>query len=63
MVNVPSDFKNLKAKVDDLDIDKSKTVLLSLIYVVSKEVVKKAKYKMNPWIFIKFQMCLLNLHK
>ena len=63
MVNVPSDFKNLKAKVDDLDIDKSKTVLLSLIYVVSKEVVKKSKYKMNLWIFIKFQMCLLNLHK
>ena len=54
MVNVPSGLNNLKAKVDDLDVNKLKNVpgdLNKLSALVSKEVVKKTKFnKLNTKI-------------
>ena len=49
MVNVPSGLNNLKAKVDDLDVNKLKNLNLNkLSALVSKEVVKKTKFnKLN----------------
>ena len=51
LVNVVTGFNNLKIEVDDLDVDKLKTVpvdLKELRDVVSKEVVKKSKFnKLN----------------
>ena len=46
MVNVPASLNNLKTKVDDLDVDKLKTLTIDLknwIYIVNKEVAKNAK--------------------
>ena len=54
MVNVPSGLNNLKAKVDDLDVNKLKNVpgdLNKLSALVIKEVVKKTKFnKLNTKI-------------
>ena len=51
MVNVLNDLNNLKAKADDLDVDKLKTVPVNLKKLndeVSKEVVKNTKFnKLN----------------
>ena len=44
LINVPTSLNSLKAKVDDLDIDKLKTVAVdvnNIKDVVSKEVVRK----------------------
>ena len=66
MTNLPTDFNNLKTKVEDLDIDLLKSVpvyLKKIIDVVSKEVVKKTIYnKLNNKVNnleIKFLMYLL----
>ena len=48
LVNVSTSLDNLKRKVDDLDVGKSKTVpidLRKLSDVVSKEDVKNTKFK------------------
>ena len=48
MVNVLNDLNNLKAKADDLDVDKLKTAPVNLKKLndeVSKEVVKNTKFK------------------
>ena len=51
LVNVLNDLNNLKAKADDLDVDKLKTVPVNLKKLndeVSKEVVKNTKFnKLN----------------
>ena len=51
MVNVLNDLNNLKAKADDLDVDKLKTAPVNLKKLndeVSKEVVKNTKFnKLN----------------
>ena len=47
MVNVPSGLNKLKTKVDDLDVDKLKTIPVDLKRssdVVTKQVVKNTKY-------------------
>ena len=47
MVNVLNDLNNLKAKADDLDVDKLKTAPVNLKKLndeVSKEVVKNTKF-------------------
>ena len=47
MVDVPTSFNNVKTKVDDLDVDKLKTVpvdLKKLSDVVDNEVVKNTKF-------------------
>ena len=46
--NVPSGLSNSKTKVDDLDVDKLKTLpvdLKEISYLVSIEVVKNTKFK------------------
>ena len=48
MVNIPASFNNLKAKVDDFDIDQLKTVpvdLKKLSDVVENKVAKNTKFK------------------
>ena len=54
MVNVPSGLNNLKAKVDDIDVNKLKNVpgdLIKLSALVIKEIVKKTKFnKLNTKI-------------
>ena len=54
LANVPSCLNNLKTKVDDLDVDKLKTVLIDLKKLsdlVSKKVVKKTVYnKLNTTV-------------
>ena len=54
MVNVLNDLNNLKAKADDLDVDKLKTAPVNLKKLndeVSKEVVKNTKFnKLNTRI-------------
>ena len=48
LVNAPSSWNNLKKKVDDLDVGKSKTVradLNKLSDIVDSEVVKNTKFK------------------
>ena len=51
LVNVLNDLNNLKAKADDLDVDKLKTAPVNLKKLndeVSKEVVKNTKFnKLN----------------
>ena len=51
MFNVPTSLNNLKTKVDDLDVDKLKTVpvdLKKLSDIVSKEVVRNPRFnKLN----------------
>ena len=47
LVNVPTSLKNLKTKVDDLGVDKLKTVPVDLKIqsdVVENEVVKNTKF-------------------
>ena len=48
MINAPTSFNNLKAKVDDLDVGKLKTPpadVKKLSDVVENEVVKNTKFK------------------
>ena len=50
MVNVPTGLNNLKTNVDDLDIGELRTVSIDvkkLSDVVSKEVFKNTKFKVN----------------
>ena len=47
LINVPSGLNSLKRKIDNLDVNKLKTVridLKTLSYIADKNVLKKSKY-------------------